>query len=199
VCASTVVDDCTGSITRAIRSSVRSQGASSCSRLAERDKPVRSVEEPPRCRFAGHITLEREIDADGDVPETRETLQMTEGHALGIEPVPKNTIAVVPRAHGEQTLPRSSTPPPNDLGSFGSRRRSGFARSGRTYARDVRSSRIAPLSAAVKAGSSNRRTTATNAPIYETPATKQQRTAERTTSAAEPPLPGRRTWWSLPA
>jgi methylase of polypeptide subunit release factors len=70
--------------------------------LAALDKPSDLLDE--RVSLAGHVTLEREIDADGDRPvETGERVQMTEGMHLGIE-APKNTIAVVRALTGEQTL-----------------------------------------------------------------------------------------------
>jgi methylase of polypeptide subunit release factors len=71
-------------------------------RLAELHRPSDLLDE--RVSLAGQITLEREIDADGDRPvEAGDRVQMTEGMNLGIE-APKNTIAVVGSLTGEQTL-----------------------------------------------------------------------------------------------
>jgi hypothetical protein len=71
-------------------------------RLAGLGKPTDLLDE--RLSLAGHVTLEREIDADGDRPvETADRVQMTEGMNLGIE-APRNTIAVVGALTGKQTL-----------------------------------------------------------------------------------------------
>jgi len=71
-------------------------------RLAELGKPSDLLDEV--VSLAGHLTLEREIDADGDQPvETGDRVQMTEGMNLGIE-APKNTLAVVGALTGDQTV-----------------------------------------------------------------------------------------------
>jgi hypothetical protein len=70
--------------------------------LAELGKPSDLLDE--RVSLAGHLTLEREIDADGDRPvETGDRVQTTEGMNLGIE-APKNTLSVVGALAGDQTL-----------------------------------------------------------------------------------------------
>jgi methylase of polypeptide subunit release factors len=71
-------------------------------RLAELEKPSDLLDE--RVSLAGHVTLEREFDADGDRPvEAGDRVQMTEGMNLGIE-APRNAIDVVGALTGDQTV-----------------------------------------------------------------------------------------------
>jgi methylase of polypeptide subunit release factors len=71
-------------------------------RLVVLDKPSDLLDE--RVSLAGHVVLEREIDADGSRPvESGNRVQMAEGMNLGIE-APQRTLEVVGALTGDDTV-----------------------------------------------------------------------------------------------